>query len=99
MPNGGLPGLLLKSFASSQHDSPGLKVGPYSSFADMGFYQNRLNPSTNLIFAMGKHTIVAGGGYSYTQLNIDNNRTGIAQVQTQELPEVPHRRGEQLQRS
>ena len=76
----GLPGLLLKSFGSSQLDSPALKVGPYSSFADMGYYQNRINPSSNVIFAMGKHTIVAGGGYSYTQLNIENNRDGDAQI-------------------
>ena len=46
----------------------------------MGYHQNRLNPSTNLIFTLGKHTIVAGGGYSYTQLNITNNRSGIAEV-------------------
>jgi hypothetical protein len=78
----GLPGLLLKSFPSSQLDSPALKVGPYSSFADMGYYQNRMNPSTNVIFAIGKHTIVAGGGYSYTQLNIENNRNGDAQIAT-----------------
>src|ERR1019366_856153 len=32
------------------------------------------------IFTAGKHTIVAGGGYSYTQLNITNNRTGHAQA-------------------
>jgi hypothetical protein len=80
--NGGLPGLLLESFASTQIDSPGLKVGPYSSFADMGFYQNRLNPSTNLIFTKGNHTFYAGGGYSYTQLNIENNRNGIEQIET-----------------
>ena len=78
----GLPGLLLSGFADSQVDSPSLKVGPFSSFANMGYAQNRLNPSTNLIFAWGKHTIVAGGGYSYTQLNIDNNRNGLAQVTT-----------------
>ena len=47
---------------------------------NMGYYQNRVNPSTNVIFTTGKHTIVAGGGYSYTQLNITNNRTGHAQV-------------------
>jgi len=76
----GLPGLLLESFASEQVDSPSLKVGPFSSFANIGYAQNRLNPSTNVIFALGKHTIVAGGGYSYTQLNIDNNRDGVAQV-------------------
>lgn len=79
---GGLPGLLLKAFGDTQLDSPGVKVGPYSSFADMGYYQNRLNPSTNVIFIWGKHTLVAGGGYSYTQLNIDNNRNGIAQIQS-----------------
>jgi Carboxypeptidase regulatory-like domain len=78
----GLPGLLLKEFPYSQNDSPGLKVGPYSSFANTGFYQNRLNPSTNLIWVKGPHTVDAGGGYSYTQLNITNNRQGIAQIAT-----------------
>ncbi|MGA2834443.1 MAG: carboxypeptidase regulatory-like domain-containing protein [Terracidiphilus sp.] len=79
----GLPGLLIKDFPTSSEASglPGLKVGPYSSFADIGYYQNRLNPSTNVIFTAGKHTLVAGGGYSYTQLNITNNRTGIAQIE------------------
>ena len=78
----GLPGLLLKDFPFSQNDSPALKLGPYSSFANTGFYQNRLNPSTNLIWVKGPHSIIAGGGYSYTQLNITNNRQGIAQVAT-----------------
>jgi hypothetical protein len=77
-----LPGLLLSEFASDTSVSPGLKVGPYSSFADIGYYQNRVNPSTNAIFALGKHTVTVGGGYNYTQLNITNNRTGIAQVKT-----------------
>jgi len=78
----GMPGLLIPGIASSGSESASLKVGPYSSFANMGFYQNRVNPSTNVIFTAGKHTIVAGGGYSYTQLNITNNRTGIAQIKT-----------------
>jgi Carboxypeptidase regulatory-like domain len=78
----GVPGLLLSEFAADTTASPDLKVGPYSSFANTGFYQNRVNPSTNVIFALGRHTIVAGGGYNYTQLNITNNRTGIAQVET-----------------
>jgi Carboxypeptidase regulatory-like domain len=77
----GLPGLILDEFAvDTTASSPSLKVGPYSSFVNMGYFQNRLNPSTNLIFLLGKHTVVAGGGYNYTQLNIKNNRTGIAQV-------------------
>ena len=77
-----LPGLLLEDFPSSQLDAPGVKVGPYSSFADMGFYQSRLNPSTNIIWVKGNHTVVAGGGYSFTELNIENNRNGIEQIKT-----------------
>lgn len=76
-----LPGLLLNEFAADSTVSPGLKVGPYSAFTNMGYYQNRLNPSTNVILAFGKHTLILGGGYSYTQLNIENNRGGIATVE------------------
>ena len=76
----GLPGLLIKEMAANTATSPGLKVGPFSSFANIGYYQNRLNPSSSIVFTLGKHTILAGGGYSYTQLNIDNNRDGIAQI-------------------
>jgi hypothetical protein len=76
----GIPGLTIKNFANSDQYSSSLDVGPDSAFTDMGYYQNRLNPSTNVIFTAGKHTIVAGGGYSYTQLNITNNRDGIEQA-------------------
>jgi len=76
----GLPGILINNFADSNQYSPGLQVGPYSAFVDMGYYQNRVNPSTNVIFTAGKHTIVAGGGYSYTQLNITNNRNGYSEI-------------------
>jgi len=78
----GLSGLDLVEFAYDNPDSPSLTTGPDSAFVNTGYYQNRINPSTNVIFALGKHTIVAGGGYSYTQLNIKNNRTGIAQTKT-----------------
>jgi hypothetical protein len=79
---GTLPGLALASFANDNTDSPTLAVGPDSAFVNLGYYQNRINPSTNVIFSIGKHTIVAGGGYSYTQLNIENNRGGNAEVKT-----------------
>ena len=78
-----LPGLEIKNFGYFDQYSPSLDIGPAGTpgaFVDMGYYQNRLNPSTNVIFTAGKHTIVAGGGYSYTQLNITNNRTGHAQA-------------------
>jgi hypothetical protein len=79
-----LPGLSLGRFgASATVGVPTLYAGPESAFVNMGYHQNRLNPSTNVIFTLGQHTIVAGGGYSYTQLNIDNNRTGNGEVAAQ----------------
>ncbi|MGA7242866.1 MAG: TonB-dependent receptor, partial [Terracidiphilus sp.] len=78
-----MPGLEIKNFGNFDQYSPSLYAGPAGvpgAFVDMGYYQNRLNPSTNVIFTAGKHTIVAGGGYSYTQLNITNNRTGHVQA-------------------
>ena len=78
-----MPGLQINNFAYNDTYAPRLYAGPAGvpgAFVDMGYYQNRVNPSTNVIFTAGKHTIIAGGGYSYTQLNITNNRTGHAQV-------------------
>jgi hypothetical protein len=78
-----LQGLSLDQFASSTQDtSAALTVGPYSAFVNTGYFQNRINPSTNLIYSIGKHTIVVGGGYSYTQLNIENDRQGLAEIKT-----------------
>ncbi|HTB96311.1 MAG TPA: carboxypeptidase regulatory-like domain-containing protein [Terracidiphilus sp.] len=78
-----MPGIEITHFGYFDQSSPALDMGPAGTpgaFVDMGYYQNRLNPSTNVIFTAGKHTIVAGGGYSYTQLNITNDRTGHAQL-------------------
>lgn len=80
---GFMPGLLIDHLAADTSVAPGIKVGPYSAFTNMGYYQNRINPSTNVILALGKHTVILGGGYSYTQLNVVNNRNGIAQVDSQ----------------
>ncbi len=76
-----------------------MRVGPYSTFANTGYYQNRLNPSTNVIFTIGQHTIVAGGGYSYTQLNIENNRNGIIQTSETNLTSFPEGSAENFKRS
>ena len=78
-----MPGLEIRNFGYYDQYSPSLFFGPAGvpgAFVNMGYYQNRVNPSTNVIFTAGKHTIIAGGGYSFTQLNITNNRTGHAQV-------------------
>ncbi|MFZ0396180.1 MAG: carboxypeptidase regulatory-like domain-containing protein [Terracidiphilus sp.] len=78
-----LPGLQIDNFGDSDQYSPALYLGPAGvpgAFVNMGYYQNRLNPSTNVILTVGRHTIIVGGGYNYTQLNITNNRTGHAQA-------------------
>jgi hypothetical protein len=72
-----LPSFDISEFAVKTSDTPGLDLGPNSTFVNTGYYQNRLNPSTNVIFTAGNHTLVAGGGYSYTQLNVENNRNGL----------------------
>ena len=83
-----MPGLDIKEFAYDNGNSPSLTTGADSEFINQGFFQNRLNPSSNVIFSLGKHTIVAGGGYSYTQLNIENNRQGHAEVETKNFEDL-----------
>ncbi|HEX4154185.1 MAG TPA: carboxypeptidase regulatory-like domain-containing protein [Acidobacteriaceae bacterium] len=65
--------------------TPTLSWGHQSTFTNTGYFQNRLNPSTNLIYQLGKHTIVAGGGFSYTQLNVENNRNGLISASASNL--------------
>jgi hypothetical protein len=94
----GLPGMSLGKFncdpSGPTNSSPGkncasnatsITAGPDSEFVDDGYFQNRMNPSTNVIFALGRHTVVAGGGYSYTQLNIRNLRTGLGFLETNDF--------------
>jgi hypothetical protein len=75
-----LPAFTISEFATPVSGTPSMRVGPYSTFANTGYYQNRLNPSTNVIFTIRQHTIIAGGGFSYTQMNVQNNRNGIIQT-------------------
>jgi hypothetical protein len=69
--------IYVPEFATNASGTPSLSMGPSSTFVNTGYYQNRLAPSTNVIFTIGQHTIVAGGSYSYTQLNVENNRNGL----------------------
>jgi len=72
-----LPNFYIAEFETNASGTPGLNLGPNSSFENTGYYQNRLDPSANMIFTIGQHTIVAGGSYSYTQLNVQNKRNGL----------------------
>jgi Carboxypeptidase regulatory-like domain/TonB dependent receptor len=64
-----------------------LNIGPNaeSQSALTGMFQNRLEPSGNAIWLLGKHTISFGATYSYTQLNTIDHRTGTGTVTTDDF--------------
>jgi len=54
-----------------------LNIGPNSEgqASNTGMFQNRLAPSGNAIWILGKHSLAFGVNYTYTQLNtIDSAR-------------------------
>ena len=78
------PGLELKDFG--YNDANTLNVGPQSEFVNAGYFENRLTPSSNIVFSLGAHTITAGASYSYNQLDIRNNREGFSDLETSNFP-------------
>lgn len=77
----GLPALTLGKFAYNNGGS--VTIGPTGAFPNTGYFQNRWNPETNVIFSLGRHNISTGLTYSYTQLNIRNKRAGQGTLATQ----------------
>jgi hypothetical protein len=61
-----------------------LNIGPAASTQgpNTGVFQNRLQPSVNANWSLGKHTLAFGGSYEYTQLNTIDRRTGTGTVAT-----------------
>jgi hypothetical protein len=56
-----------------------LNIGPGSNQGSLtGVFQNRVMPSANAIWTLGKHTIAVGGSWSHTQLNPRDRRPGVA---------------------
>jgi hypothetical protein len=45
-----------------------------------GVFQNRIMPSANATWMLGRHTINFGGSYAYTQLNTRDDRAGYGMV-------------------
>jgi Carboxypeptidase regulatory-like domain len=82
-PSGIFPGLSLGDFAQSHGGT--ITTGPESTSVDDGYFQSRWNPSTNFFYTWGKHNISAGSTYSYTQLNIRNDRGGFGEASTSSL--------------
>ena len=66
-----------------------LNIGPnaFSPGSNTGMFQNRVMPSGNALWLLGKHSLSFGGNYSYTQLNIRDRRTGTGQIATQDFGE------------
>ena len=64
-----------------------LNIGPNAEgqSSNTGAFQNRLQPSGNAIWTLGKHTVSFGTSYSYTQLNTIDKRTGMGSVATDDL--------------
>jgi hypothetical protein len=76
------PGLSLADFAQNNSSSISSKLGPYSAFVDSGYFENRISPSSDLIWSRGKHTITVGASFSYDQLNVRNLDEGHAEIGT-----------------
>ena len=64
-----------------------LNIGPNAEgqASNTGVFQNRLSPSGNAIWILGKHTVSFGANYSYTQLNTIDKRTGTGTVATDDF--------------
>jgi len=64
-----------------------LNIGPNAEgqSSNTGAFQNRLQPSANGIWTLGKHTVSFGASYSYTQLNTIDKRPGTGTVATDDL--------------
>ena len=59
-----------------------LNIGPNAEgqAANTGVFQNRLQPAANGIWTLGRHTLSFGTGYSHTQLNTVDKRTGTGTI-------------------
>ena len=64
-----------------------LNIGPNAEgqSANTGVFQNRLAPSGNAIWMLGRHTLSFGVNYSYTQLNTIDKRTGTGTIATDDF--------------
>ena len=59
-----------------------LNIGPNAEgqASNTGAFQNRISPSGNAIWTLGKHTVSFGANYSYSQLNTIDHRGGTGTV-------------------
>jgi len=67
-----------------------LNIGPNAEgqSANTGVFQNRIAPSGDAIWTLGKHTVSFGGSYTYTQLNTIDKRTGTGTIATDDFSQM-----------
>lgn len=67
-----------------------LNIGPNAEgqAPNTGVFQNRISPSGNAIWSLGKHTVAFGASYGYTQLNTVDKRTGKGTVATDDFSQM-----------
>jgi hypothetical protein len=67
-----------------------LNIGPNSEgqASNTGMFQNRLAPSGNAIWILGKHSLAFGVNYTYTQLNTIDKRTGTGTIATDDFSQM-----------
>jgi hypothetical protein len=67
-----------------------LSIGPNAEAqgSNTGAFQNRIQPSGNAIWTLGKHSVSFGINYSYTQLNTIDKRTGTGTVTGDDLSQL-----------
>jgi hypothetical protein len=87
------PGVSIYNVLGDYEDADGLpssgilNIGPNAEgqSSNTGVFQNRIQPSANAIWTLGKHTVSFGVNYSYTQLNTIDKRTGTGTVATDDF--------------
>ncbi len=64
-----------------------LNIGPNAEgqAPNTGAFQNRLMPSADAVWTLGRHTVSFGASYSHTQLNTIDHRTNTGTIATSDL--------------
>ena len=67
-----------------------LNIGPNAEgqAPNTGVFQNRIAPSGNAIWSLGRHTVGFGASYTYTQLNTIDRRTGTGTIATDDFSQM-----------
>ena len=72
------PGITINN--DDQNLGNSLGIGAASNFANAGLFQNQFEPSTSLLWNLGRHTLSFGFQWDYSQLNIINQNNEVATI-------------------